>query len=176
VDTAGSTKDITRESKGKPHSWSVAGVWDFKRLGDSAALIARDVWRDRVGFVEMCDRLRTINRDWKPSRIIVEDATMGPDLADVLRNELPIELIPTGGKGKVERATLLLNMLSKGQVFLPKGNTSWRHPLEAEWLSWQGLDDETNDQVDMAAYAAIHADRMNVSGLPMRFEGHFKMR
>jgi hypothetical protein len=41
VDTAGSTKDITRESKGKPHSWSVAGVWDFKRLGDSAALIAR---------------------------------------------------------------------------------------------------------------------------------------
>lgn len=155
VDTAGSTKHITREARGKPHSWSVAGVWDYKHLGTMEALILRHVWRGRVEFVAMCDRLRELNREWRPSRIRVEDATMGPDLLSVLRGELPIDLISTGGKGKVERATKLLNMLAKGQVFLPKAETGWRHPLEAEWFSWQGLEDETNDQVDMAAYAAI---------------------
>jgi hypothetical protein len=31
--------------------------------------------------------------------------------------------------------------------------------LEAEWLSWTGLDDETSDQIDAAAYAARHAEK-----------------
>jgi hypothetical protein len=157
VDTAGSTKDRTREAKGKPHSYNVAGVWDYRHLGTTEALICRHVWRGRVEFVAMCDKLRELNRVWRPSKIRVEDATMGPDLLSVLRSELPIDLITTGGKGKVERATKLLNMLAKGQVFLPKHDADWRHPLEAEWFSWQGLEDETNDQVDVAAYAAIEA-------------------
>ena len=29
--------------------------------------------------------------------------------------------------------------------------------LESEWLTWTGMDDETSDQVDAAAYAARHA-------------------
>lgn len=157
VDTAGSTKDKTRESKGKPHSWNVAGIWDYKYLGTMEALILRHVERRRCDFVEMCGLLEELHRDWQPSRIRVEDATMGPDLYSVLKNKIPIDLISTEGKGKVERATKLLNMLAKGWVFLPKSEAGWRHPLEAEWFSWQGLEDETNDQVDMAAYAAIEA-------------------
>ncbi len=160
VDTAGSSKHRTQESKGKPHSYSVAAVWDYKHLGTMAALILRHVWRDRVGFVEMCDALRELQREWRASSIKVEDQTMGPDLWDVLRGELPIELVTTGGKDKVTRATRLLNMLSRGEVFLPSPAPEWRPKLEAEWLSWQGLEEETNDQVDVAAYAAMECDSL----------------
>jgi phage terminase large subunit-like protein len=70
----------------------------------------------------------------------------------------------SGRPGKVERATDLLNKLEHGQVFLPKFNNSWLSELEAEWLSWTGLDDETSDQIDAAAYAARHAEKSaNVS-------------
>jgi len=41
---------------------------------------------------------------------------------------------------------------------LPSPGPEWRRVLEAEWLGWQGLDDETNDQVDMAAYAAMECE------------------
>jgi len=163
VDTAGSTKDKDREAKGKHKSWSVAGVWDYKHLGTTAALICRHVERRRIGFVEMCDLLRQLKRTWNPGRVIVENATMGPDLYSVLRREMQIELITPGGgrdgkPGKVERATKLLNMLAKGEVYLPSPGPEWRRVLEAEWLGWQGLDDETNDQVDMAAYAAMECE------------------
>ena len=158
IDTAGSTKDKVRESRGKPHSWSVCGVWDYKHFGTTVALILRHVERKRLGFVEMCDLIRQLKKDWGPTRTIVEDATMGPDLYSVLRREMSIELIGTGGKGKVERATKLLNMMSKGQVYLPDPAPDWRHALEAEWFAWQGLGDETNDQVDMAAYAALECE------------------
>lgn len=169
IDTAGSTKDLTRESKGKPHSWNVLGVWDYKNLGTMQALILRHVWRGRVGFTEMCSKLREVNREWRPSRMLVEDTIMGPDLYDLLRLELPLHTIGHGGKGKVERATKLLNMMSRGQVFLPQSETGWRGPLEAEWFSWQGLEDETNDQVDMAAYAAIEC-QASLNGGVVRFE------
>lgn len=176
VDTAGSAKDKTRESKGRPHSWSVAGVWDYKRLGTMSALICRHVWRGRVGFVEMCNVLRGIHRDWRPASIKVEDATMGPDLQNLLKHEIPIGLVATGGKDKVTRATDLLNMLSLGQVFLPQHENSWRTVLEAEWLSWQGLEEETNDQIDMAAYAAAHARPLAHASQPMAFDGPFIAR
>jgi hypothetical protein len=47
-------------------------------------------------------------------------------------------------------------MLELGQVFLPLHENTWCKMVETEWLGWQGLDGETNDQVDAAAYAAIH--------------------
>ena len=58
--------------------------------------------------------------------------------------------------GKVERATPLLNKLERGEVFLPRYNNQWLADLEAEWLAWSGLDNETSDQIDAAAYAATH--------------------
>ena len=62
-----------------------------------------------------------------------------------------------GKPGKLERATTLLNKLEKGEIFLPRYNNSWLPELESEWLTWTGMDDETSDQVDAAAYAARHA-------------------
>lgn len=155
IDTAGGMKDITKESKGKPASWTVIGVWDYKRFGNGQALLLRHIWRDRVGFTDVCNKIRELFLVWKPSRIRVEDKTMGPDLQNVLCKELPIDLIPTGTADKVSRATLLLNMMERGEVYLPREENSWRHTYESELLGWQGLEEETNDQVDVSAYAAI---------------------
>lgn len=158
-DTAGGMKDITRESKGKSFSWTVFTTWDYKRYGGKhQALILRDVWRDRKGFTDVVNVLRRLYLQWKPSKLRVEDQTMGPHLYDTLRFEMPLELISTEGVDKVGRATMLLNMLERGEVYLPIGENSWRHVLETEWLSWQGLEDETNDQIDVAAYAAIECN------------------
>jgi len=57
----------------------------------------------------------------------------------------------------LERATALINKLEKGEIFLPRYNNSWLANLEAEWLSWTGLEEETADQIDAAGYAARHA-------------------
>lgn len=158
VDTAGGTKDITREFKGKYLSWTVAGVWDYWRKGNVKALILRDVWRGRASFTEVAHKLLQLHNQWGPTRTRVEDKTMGPDLCDLLKGKMPIDVIASGTIDKVARATNLLNMLDRGEVYLPKGNNSWLPTLLNEWLSWQGLEEETNDQVDMAAYAAIEVD------------------
>lgn len=159
IDTAGCGKDKDAEAKGKPKSWSVAAVWDLfpGKFAGGPWLCLRHVWRDRVGFTELCRDIRELQKGWGASRLYVEEATMGIPLQDTLRREMRIETVGTGGKDKVTRATDLLNMLDRGQVFLPQNENSWRSALEAEWLSWQGLDTDVADQVDVSAYAAMEA-------------------
>lgn len=174
VDTAGGMKDRTAESKGKGASWTVAGVWDSRSVdyapkdavsvrdnGTSShpksILILRHMWRDRVGFTDVARMLIAIHQEWSPTKTRVEDKTMGPDLANLLITEIPIDVIASGTIDKVARAAPFLNMLDKGLVYLPKGENSWRPVLEAEWLGWQGLANETNDIIDMCSYGAIEA-------------------
>jgi hypothetical protein len=109
--------------------------------------------------------VRQVLSEWKPERVLIENAHHGPPLAGELRgfrtellSPIPHRARGEGGKpGKLERATELLNKLERGEIFLPKFNNQWLPELESEWLTWTGLDDETSDQVDTAAYAARHA-------------------
>jgi hypothetical protein len=59
---------------------------------------------------------------------------------------------------QLERAATPLTKLEKCEVFLARYNNQWLPEVEAEWLACTGLDDETSDQVDAAAYAARHAE------------------
>ena len=56
------------------------------------------------------------------------------------------------------RASRLIVKLSRGEIFLPQLETTWRPDFERELLAWSGTDDEPTDQIDAAAYAAIIAD------------------
>ena len=162
IDTAGTEDDIERETKGKPPSWTVIAVWEY--WAEHRFLFLRHVWRGRVGFTGILDAIRQVKKDWNPHTVNVENAHWGGAVRDMLRNEVAITLMSTkveeakgkaGQPGKVGRAAPLLNMLSEGRVFLPVANNSWRQELEAEWLSWTGLKDETADQIDVASYAAV---------------------
>lgn len=158
IDTAGGSKDITKESKGKPASWTVVGIWDYKRFRDGTpVLLCRHVWRDRRGFTEIAAKLVELHQVWKPTSMKVENMTMGPDLVNLLMGTIPISCISTEGKDKVTRMTPALNLMEQGRVYLPKVENTWKPVLEAEWLGWQGLEEEVNDQIDMTAYAAIEA-------------------
>jgi len=152
-DPAGSSQDRAKEAKGKPRSWSVIETWDY--WPHTSFLFLRNVWRKRVGFDGLCAGLVEMHNAWKPARTYIENEKLGTAAVDVLRNNIPIETIPTGGRDKVSRAAPLLNKLERGEVFLPKFDNDWRPDLEAEWLGWTGLDEETSDQIDAAAYAAV---------------------
>jgi len=150
-------------SSGKPASWSVCQIWDY--WPKPKYLFLRHVWRDRVGWDGLKSSVRHVLAQWQPKRVLIENAHHGPPLAAELSGystEL-VSPVPPGARGeegkpgKLERATMLLNKLEKGEVFLPRYNNQWLPELEAEWLAWTGLEDETSDQVDAAAYAARHA-------------------
>lgn len=172
ADTAGTSEDRVRESKGKSPSWSVIAVWDVIPGGRFGShMVLRHVWRERVSFGDLVEAFREVNATWQPNRFCCENAHFGPAVANVLQNEFPVELLSSrphvfragqGAKttGKLQRATTLLNKLKNGQVFLPVENASWRGPLESEWLSWQGTDEETCDQIDVASYAALECDNL----------------
>lgn len=160
VDPAGTSAERARQQRGKAPSWTVAQVWDQPR---SAALcqflLLRHVARRRLGFDELCDLLRDVFARWRPQTILIENEKLGRAAYDVLRNELPIECIPTGGQDKATRAAPLIVKLQRGEIFLPQYNNEWLADLEAEWLSWTGLNDEATDQIDAAAYAVMYARR-----------------
>lgn len=188
IDTAGGTKDLTKAAKGKGYSWTVAGVWDHKVIGapwkesegldneakysgDSTALLLRYVWRAQCGFMDVAKNLMRINDEWRPHTFRVEDKTMGPDLCDMLRGKLNISTIGTGTEGKMERNFPFQNMMSRGEVYLPKyENSGWKSTYEAELLSWQGLEGETNDQIDMSSYAAIEIGSYTGTTIPLDFD------
>lgn len=157
IDTAGTSEDRAKERKGKSPSWSVMGIWDRPPAQFGDKLILRHVWRARVDYTDLIKGIVDTYGEWKPQRVIIENKHFGGAVHSQLKNKMPITTVEPGQKDKVTRATDLLNMLERGDVYLPKYDAGWRPALEAEWLSWQGLDEDTNDQIDMAAYAAMDA-------------------
>jgi phage terminase large subunit-like protein len=157
IDTAGTSEDVAKDRRGKPPSWSVMAIWDQlpRKFGLKIAL--RHVWRKRVGFTDLVDGIESTYRDWKPKRVRIEDKHFGPAVQNLLGGKMPISTVAAGQKDKLERATEFLNMLERGEVFLPRYDNDWRPTLEAEWLAWQGHPDETADQIDVASYAAWEA-------------------
>lgn len=168
-DTRGSSKQIKDDAKGR-FSWTVIQVWDMTYGPQGKSFMAlRHVRRERFSFPEAREELRRINREWQPMKIIVENASQGPDLWAELHSEMTIELAqPT--TDKAVRAIPLQNMMEEGRVFLPREEGEWKPALEAEWLSWEGKDDQPNDQIDAAAYAAIEAQTFGVGGGAVDFD------
>lgn len=162
IDTAGGMKQIIDDKKGKVTSYTAIGVWDsfFSKSRGKRNLCLRYVWRGKEGFTAIASKILELNTLWKPSKIRIEDKTMGPGLADLLKHKCPISLISSGIVDKVVRSAGFLNMMEQGLVFFPKIENTWKPAYEAELLSWQGLDTDTNDQIDISSYAA-----MEVGGL-----------
>jgi predicted phage terminase large subunit-like protein len=154
IDPAGTSADRAKQKRGRPPSWSVIEVWDQPRGALARFMILRHVWRGRVGFDGLCHALRETWRAWRPQRMYIENEKLGQAAVDVLGGELPIQTIPTAGRDKVTRAAPLIVKLERGEVFLPRANSEWLADLETELLCWTGLDEETTDQIDAAAYAA----------------------
>lgn len=155
-DPAGTSQDKARSTRGHDHSWSVVQVWERAPASVGPFLILRHVSRVRVSFTGLLESLRQINTEWAPQRVRIENEKLGMAAQELLRDEIPIDTVPTGGKDKVSRASVLLQKLERGEIGLPYAAT-WLEPLESEWFSWTGHPEETSDQVDAAAYAAMES-------------------
>lgn len=163
VDTAGTSKDKAREKRGKPPSYSVAGVWDYASQVNKS-LFLRHIWRDRVELVELVECLKRVAAEWGVRTIYIENATHGVAVENLLRGSgIKVSLLSphtglskrSGVPGKVERSYAFQNMLSEGRVFLPQYNNDWLLPYEQELLAWTGHEDDIADQVDISSYAAL---------------------
>ena len=171
VDPAGTSADRAREMRGRAPCATAIQVWDQVLERPFPALILREAWRGLVGFDQLCQRLRDMNRHWQPDQIWIENEKLGQAAVDVLRRELPIATVPTGGKDKIARAGWLISRLERGEVFLPREPYPWRMEWEAELLGWTGHPAETCDQVDAAAYAAIVAEKSSIRTVRLLGEG-----
>lgn len=158
VDCAGSSEDVAREKRNENlASWSVIQTWEFVRqLG---WLILRNQRRGRWDFPRLLNEIREEHAEHRPAWIGIEDEKTGRAALQSLR-ELSTRALSHEGKDKLTRAAKLLNLAEQGKVFLPR-DAKFYETLEMEWLSWDGHPDTTADQIDPAAYAAIHADRNN---------------
>jgi phage terminase large subunit-like protein len=155
IDPAGTSAERTREARGRTPSWTVVQVWDQPRRDLSRFLLLRHQVRVRVGFDGLCDVLRKVHQAWRPARMWIEGEKLGQAALDLLGRELPLVLLRPGGLDKVTRAAPLTLKLERGEVYLPRYQTTWRPSLEAEFLAWTGDDRQATDQIDAAAYAAI---------------------
>ena len=156
VDPAGTSQDRAKASRGREHSWSVAGTFDKAPTNVGKYVAVRDIWRKRVGFNALVDGIRQINSEWTPARIRVENEKYGMAAIEVLGADMTIDSVPTEGKDKVTRATQLLQALERGEFALPY-SAPWLETYESECFTWTGHPDEVSDQVDVTAYAAIEA-------------------
>ncbi len=183
ADTAGTTEDIARESKGRRQpSWSVIACWDAAKSDGRTLLALRDVWRKRTDINGILDGFHGMTSLWNPKNVFCENAHFGPAVKALLnkprdgRPRIPVTLVSTqikskGAKeasGKLQRAVPFINKMSAGEVFLPFGDASWRLDYESELLSWTGDADETADQIDVSSYAAKYCD-VTGAGLAGRF-------
>jgi predicted phage terminase large subunit-like protein len=105
-----------------------------------------DVLRERLDPVQARDAALRLIAQYRPTTILIEDASSGPGLAKMLEeHHHRCELWPTAGLDKEERLEPHLHMFSEGRVLI-KDNQPWTTGLANEWLRFPS--DTYDDQVD----------------------------
>lgn len=82
-----------------------------------------DVFRARLTFPALKQKVIALARAYRPSKLVIEDAAAGAQLIQVLRDEQPSKVpVPIGitpSKSKVERALIAVDKAEQGVIFLP---------------------------------------------------------
>lgn len=105
-------------------AFSVCTTWGFGRETNKWYLL--DVLRKRLEYPDLKRAVVRLWRQWRPDRVLIEDATMGRALWAELRVEGPFRPLMWSVKdGKEERLIAQTGQLEAGKVVLP---------LEAPWL------------------------------------------
>jgi predicted phage terminase large subunit-like protein len=128
-----------------------------------------DVLRARLDPVQMRDAALGLIVAYKPSKILIEDASSGTGLASMLAERgHQTQLRPTGGRGKEERLESQLHMFAQHRVLI-KQSQSWTVELENELMRFPFS--KHNDQVDALTQYLIWVGENPVSEPVMLMAG-----
>jgi len=135
-------------SKGGPENdFSVCTTWI---VGRDKKWYLVDVWRGRVDYPGLKERVRSLALSWKPSRVLVEDLGAGTSLVQEMRGQI-LGIIPVTPKGdKVSRMAVASAKFEAGQVLLPE-RAPWLADLEAELFVFPAA--RHDDQCDSISQA-----------------------
>ena len=104
-----------------------------------------DVWRRRVDYPTLKQKVQSLSKKWNARRVLVEDTGAGTSLVQELRGRVSgiIAVKPDGDK--VSRMAVASAKFEAGQVLLPE-RASWLPDLEAELFVFPGSrhDDQCN--------------------------------
>ncbi|MBN9597947.1 MAG: hypothetical protein J0G36_21670 [Afipia sp.] len=166
--------DLPADARRIVLSWDTAVKTGSDHSYTACLVIARDarrhyvidVLRARLDPVQMRDAALSLITTYKPSKILIEDASSGSGLASMLSERgYHAELRPTGGRGKEERLESQLHMFAQHRVLI-KRNESWTVELESELLRFPF--GKHNDQVDaLTQYLAWVAESPMVNPVVM---------
>lgn len=155
IDPASSTEATPGKTElGKKHSsWTVISRW---AITPNHNLCLLNVQRMQV---EMPQIIPAIQREASgPVEFVgMEYTTQSIYLYQACRQAgLGMRPFKTQGKDKVSRAFDAANRMEQGQIWFPTTMTPWLQAFEDEVFTWTGDKEETDDQVDVLSYAAIH--------------------
>lgn len=151
VDPAGTE---SRAPAASDRSASAIQVWEVSRLANAPYLILIAAYHEQLAFDQLCARIVELTREWRPALVRIENDKFGVAASRILKDKAPMQLAPTAGKSKIERAAALLRKLERGEVYFPRLRTPGVDRLIYELLRWDGENHASCDQIDAAAYAA----------------------
>ena len=114
----------TAFEKKKTSAYSACTTWGANQ-GNYYLL---GMWRDRVEYTELRQKMRDLHIQDRPSAIILEDKATGKPLRQELR-QIGLPIIPVEpGSDKITRAWSVTPIFEEGRIFIPAG-ISWADDL-----------------------------------------------
>jgi predicted phage terminase large subunit-like protein len=113
---------------------------------DQSRHFVLDVLRARLGSVDLRDAALRLIEQYKPNNILIEGASSGDSLQDMLKERKRIsELVPTRGRTKEQRLQSVIHHFRQKRVYI-KQNEPWSQELANEWMRFPA--GKHDDQVD----------------------------
>lgn len=114
----------TASKTGVHNDWSVIAVLAY----DKVNFYVVDVMRERLEFAQLAERVVRMHRQYKPSRIYIEDASAGIAIVQELKRLTSLPVIPVPAKGsKISRWEAVTARFESGKVLFPE---------RAPWLEY----------------------------------------
>jgi len=134
--------------------YSCAVVLGHSRLGDNFFVL--DVVRVQVQVLAFGNLLKNLRQEWGSPPIYWFVGGQEKIVAEYLLNvvKVPIKTLPAK-EDKFARAQAVAQAWNSGRIWIPSANKPWLAQFTAEILSFSGMDDPHDDQVDALAAAYI---------------------